>query len=113
MKKTRVASKQELVKHAAVKSKSGMIILGKCHADCFYLGTNIGLKMSSKPEDQGFFTNKGRYVDRKKAASIAKKANQLDTTDKRKVIYLLSEDIWYQRERFYYDYIKGYMEILR
>lgn len=92
----------EQIKHAAVKATNGMVLLGKCHADCFYQGQNIGMKMSSKSDDQGFFTNKGRYVNRKTAARIAKRAKQLDPKDKsRKVSYLLSEDIWYRRDVFY------------
>jgi hypothetical protein len=104
---------KEQIKHAVVKSVCGMIILGKCHADCFWQGKNIGLKMSSKSEDQGFFTNKGRYVNRKLAARIAKRAGQLDLNDKRrKVSFLISEDIWYQRERFEYSQSRGYFEVL-
>lgn len=102
----------EQVKHAAVKAENGMILLGKCHADCFYQGTNIGLKMSSKADDQGFVTSKGRYVKRDQAARIAKKAGQLKKDDKRKVRHLLSEDIWYQTERFVYTQCLGYVEIL-
>ncbi len=102
---------KEEIKHAAVKAVNGMILLGKCHADCFYQGSNLGLKMSSKADDQGFFTNRGRYVDRKTAARIAKKANQLDLKDKsRKVSYLLSEDIWYQRTIIYCQ-MRGYCRI--
>ena len=68
--------------------------------------------MSKKSEDQGFMTNKGRYVNRKIAARIAKRAKQLDPNDKsRKVTYLFSEDIWFQRERFIYCPIRGYTEV--
>lgn len=97
--------------HAAVKATNGMIILGKCHGDCFWQGKNIGLEMSSKADDQGFFTNKGRYVSRSVAARIAKRAGQLDPNDERKVGHLLSEDIWCQRERFEYSQSRGYFEV--
>ena len=103
---------KELIKHAAVKAENGMIFLGKCHADCFYQGKNVGFKMSDKAEDQGFFTNKRRYVNRKQAARIAKRAGQLDPKDKkRKVSHLLSEDIWYQTKRYVYTPALGYVEI--
>ncbi len=102
---------KEKILHAAVKDILGYIVLGKCHADCFWSGKNMGLKMSSKSSDQGFFTNKGRYVDRKKAATIAKRAGQLESKSTRKVSYLLSEDIWYQRERFEYSQARGYFEV--
>lgn len=40
------------------------------------------------------------------------KAKQLDQSDKkRKVVALLSEDIWYQRERFEYSQDRGYFEV--
>lgn len=99
---------KEKILHAAVKTTTGYVVLGKCHADCFYTGKSMGLEMSSKSEDQGFTTNKGRYVNRKIAANIAKKAKQVHTggnvgESKRKISYLLSEDIWYQRERYLYS----------
>lgn len=103
---------KELIKHAAVKAENGMIFIGKCHADCFHQGMNVGFKMSSKAEDQGFFTNKRRYVNREQAAKIAKRAGQLDPKDKkRKVSHLLSEDIWYQK-RFIYSPMTGYVEVV-
>lgn len=103
---------KEQIKHAAVKAKNGMVLLGKCHADCFFQGSSVGLKMSSRSEDQGFFTNKGRYVNRKLAARIARRAKQLDMKDKRrkKVSHLLSEDIWYQRTIIYCQ-MRGYCKI--
>ena len=100
----------EKITHAVVLTTKGIPLFGKCHADCFYQGKNTGLKMSSKADDQGFFTSKGRYVNRAIAAKIAKKAGQLDPKDKRKVSHLLSEDIWYQTDRFIYDYKLGYVE---
>lgn len=102
---------KEKIMHAAVKTVNGMIILGKCHGDCFWQGKNIGLKMSPKATDQGFFTNKGRYVDRESAARIAKRAGQLDPYSNRKVKVLISEDIWCQRERFEYSQSRGYFEV--
>jgi lactam utilization protein B len=104
---------KEVIKHAACKATNGMILLGKCHADCFYQARNIGLKIQKKSSAQGFYTNKGRYVDRIQAAIIAKKAKQLDPNDKRKVVALLSEDIWYQQDRYIYVQTRGYVETLK
>ena len=97
---------KELIKHAAVKATNGMILLGKCHADCFYQGSNIGLKMSSKATDQGFFTNKGRYVDRTEGAKIAVTSGQVI----KPCSFLFSEDLWCERDGglYQYDQIKGY-----
>lgn len=101
----------ERITHAAVKTTSKFICIGKCHADCFYQGQNMGFEMSKRSAAQGFMTNKGRYVQRDEAARIAKKAGQLNLKDKqRKVTHLLSEDIWYQR-RFLYCSMRGYVEI--
>lgn len=103
----------EVIKHAAVKSKTGMIILGKCHADCFDLARNTGIKMSKNPKDQGFITSKDRFVSRRLAAIIAKRAGQLESPRKsgRKVTYLFSEDIWYQTDKYIYTHIHGYVEM--
>ena len=102
----------EEIKHAAVKTTTGFICIGKCHADCFYQGRSMGFKMSSKSEDQGFMTNKGRYVDRKIAARIAKKANQIKPDgERKKVTYLLSEDIWYW-DQIVYCPMRGYLKIV-
>lgn len=103
---------KERIVHAAVKTVNGYVVIGRSHADCFYSGKNMGLEMSSKSKDQGFVSNKGRYVGRKVAAMIARRAKQLDPKSKRKVSYLLSEDIWYQRERFEYSQTRGYFEVV-
>ena len=102
----------ELIKHAACKTTTGMILLGKCHADCFYQAKNLGLQIRKRSDAQGFFTNKGRFVNREQAAIIAKRARQLAPDDKRKVKDLLSEDIWYQQDRFIYILTRGYVETL-
>lgn len=104
---------KEKIMHAACIATNGMILLGKCHADCFYQAKNIGLKLEKSSEAQGFYTNKGRYVTRADAAKIAKRAKQLDPNDKRKVTHLLSEDIWYQRTRYIYDQCRGYVEVMK
>lgn len=98
---------KERILHAAFKTKSGYVVTGKCHGDCFWKGRNMGLEMSSKAQDQGFVTSKGRYVNREKAALIAKRAGQIDTMK----AALISEDIWFQRERFEYSQTRGYFEV--
>ena len=108
----KIKGKEKII-HAAVKTVTGYIVIGKCHADCFYCGKNMGLEMSPKTRDQGFVTNKGRYVGRELAARISKRAGQLNKNDKSRsrVRVLLSEDIWYQRERFEYNQCRGYFEV--
>lgn len=99
----------EVIKHAAVKSNCGMVLIGKCHAHCFQQGANTGLDMSPKADDQGFFTSFGRYVDRKEAATIAVKAGQVRPL----IGVLFSEDLWSESigGKFKYDNIKGYYEL--
>jgi hypothetical protein len=104
---------KEEIRHAAVKAANGFLSIGKCHADCFYQLRNIGLKASFKSSAQGFVTNKGRYVNRKKAALIARKAKQiLKRHGKRSYpTSLLSEDIWYRRDIIYCQ-MRGYCKIV-
>lgn len=107
---SKIKGKERIV-HAAVKTVTGYVVIGKCHGDCFYSAKGMGLEMSSKSDDQGFVTSKGRYVNRKKAAQIAKRAKQLDPNEtRRKVSHLLSEDIWCQRPRYEYSQTRGYFE---
>lgn len=101
---------KERIVHAAVKAVGGFICIGKCHADCFFQGQSMGLEMQKKSSAQGFMTSKGRYVQRDEAAKIAKRSNQLVKDGKRKVTYLLSEDIWY-REDIIYCPMRGYCTI--
>lgn len=48
-------------------------------------------EVSINPRDQGFYTSKGRYVNREDGLIIARKANQVD-----RIIgsILTSEDLW-------------------
>lgn len=99
---------KEVIMHAALVAKSGMVFLGKSHADCFHQANAVGVEVSSKADHQGFFTNRGRFVDRKVAAKIADRAGQLS----KPTTVLLSEDLWSPTGggRFKYDSIKGYFE---
>jgi hypothetical protein len=99
---------KESIKHAAVKDVKGIIVIAKSHGDCFIKGRCIGLNMSPKAKDQGFFTSKGRFVSREVAAKIAKKAKQIDA--RRKCPILISEDIWY-RDEFVYCPVRGYLKV--
>lgn len=48
--------------------------------------------ISRYPEDQGFYTSKGRFVDRREAMIIAKAAGQFDTNSTKEILY--SEDLY-------------------
>lgn len=97
----------ELIKHAAVKSVDGQIFMAKQHADCFGKAHYIKVKLSSKAEDQGFVTNKGRYLTRGEAAKLALESGQIDKVTP----ILFSEDLWCPtyEGKYDYDHIKGYL----
>lgn len=49
-------------------------------------------EISRYPEDQGFYTSKGRFVDRKEAMIIAKEAGQVENLGTREMLF--SEDLY-------------------
>lgn len=49
-------------------------------------------EISRNPADQGFYTSKGRFVDRKEAMIIAKTSGQFDTNSTKEILY--SEDLY-------------------
>lgn len=49
-------------------------------------------EISRYPEDQGFYTSKGRFVDRRDAMIIAKNAGQFDKNSSKEILY--SEDLY-------------------
>lgn len=65
------------------------IELGYRHHDIWMRFPN---ELSAEPEDQGFYTSKGRYVDRKEALEVAILANQLPRYDGPRI--LISEDLY-------------------
>lgn len=98
----------ETIRHAVVKSIEGQMFLGKSHSDCFHQAMNLNIEMSKLACDQGFITNKGRFLDRKAAAKIAINSGQV----KDDITILHSEDLWHLASggKFEYDTIKGYYE---
>lgn len=97
----------ELIKHAAVKGPEGLVFFGKCHADCFYQAMNVGLRLPSPAENQGFFTSRGRFVTRSQAHRIAAEAGQIKNSGPE---ILFSEMLWSPTDdgQFEYDSVKGY-----
>lgn len=65
------------------------------HCDCFKYATSIGIdavkeEIGTAVKDQGFYTRLGRYLNRKEAASYARRVKQIDAP----VSILFSEDLW-------------------
>ena len=108
MKKPDTLNEPEVLKHAAVRTKDGNILLGKCHADCFHQGANTGIEMSEKALDQGFMSSHGRYLNREEAFLVAVGAEQITGAGNGGV--LGSEDLWSKQSggKYKYDTVKGY-----
>lgn len=66
-----------------------LIEIGYRHHDIF---VRFRGEVSEKPEDQGFYTSEGRFVDRYEACKIAKEADQIEIDDEKMVLY--SEDLY-------------------
>lgn len=66
-----------------------LIEIGYRHHDIFM---RFKGEVSKKSEDQGFYTSKGRFVDRREACKIAKEAGQIEVDDEKTVLY--SEDLY-------------------
>ena len=66
-----------------------LIEIGYRHHDIFIRFKD---EVSRKPEDQGFYTSDGRFVDRYEACKIAKESDQIEVDDEKTVLY--SEDLY-------------------
>lgn len=83
--------------HQPVNVETGIVICGRRHHNCYavlagLLGHDKGKLLVGK-SGQGFLTDRNRFVGRKEAYLIAKKAGQLLREDS-KVHVLTSEDIY-------------------
>lgn len=79
----------------------GVVVLGHRHGDIIRNVYNLlGLRSVERGEnsigayEQGFLTNTDRFVDRKEAAQIAMKKNQILDLSRFNENHLYSEDLW-------------------
>ena len=79
----------------------GIVLLGHRHGDIIKnLGNLLGLRSVENGEnsvgeyEQGFLTNKNRFVDRKEGAEIAINANQIKDLERFNPNQLFSEDLY-------------------
>jgi hypothetical protein len=84
--------------HQPSNIKTGIVVAGLRHHNCLItlyslLGDNYDVRKCG-PDNQGFITNKDRFVHRKEALTIATKRNQLICTPHNPRIGLFSEDIF-------------------
>ena len=72
----------------------GIVFSGWRHLNCLYQMVAItGLRNAEAGEsEQGFLTNKNRFVDRKEGAKIALATNQIDKLEYGTILY--SEDLY-------------------
>ena len=96
---------KERITDAAIMRNDGILSLDKSHADIIKKSPMGSCKTGS---EQGFWTSKQRFVDRKEALKIAIEARQIDKDMKTiRQAGLLSENIWADTAHKY-DKIKGY-----
>ena len=104
-----MTNEKETIKHAVVKSESGAMFLGKCHADCFVQMMALKIMPSDASKDQDFITSEGRYVTRREAELIAIGACQIN---RKSFGSLCSEELWDKKSggKHDYDSVRGYCE---
>lgn len=80
---------------------TGFVICGMRHSNCIFIFSKIvGFPYSKKSlkimrtEEQGFITNKNRFVTRLEALEIAISQNQIITGEGNKNLGLFSEDLY-------------------
>ena len=72
-------------------SDDHLCILGYRHHNIIH---NFKDLIDKSPKAQGFYTSKGRFVNRAEAYKIAKKAGQIRRNKKRLIPCLFSEDLY-------------------
>ena len=101
----------EHIIHAAIRYPSvRCLVYGKDHAGCMQQAIGkLRITETCSNRNQGFLTNKFRFVLRGEAAEIAIAAGQIDESIRGKV--LLSEHFWNSKlgGKYYYDSVSGYI----
>jgi hypothetical protein len=89
--KARIDGQPELIVSAAIRYKGWIFSVERPgrHGDCINFMHSLGLDYT----DQGFLTNRGRFVDRKEAADIVTASGQTEPRDNCGG-HLFSEDVW-------------------
>lgn len=72
-------------------SDDHLCILGYRHYNIIH---NFKGLIDKSLEAQGFYTSRGRFVDRAEAYKIAKKAGQIRNNNKRLILHLFSGDLY-------------------
>lgn len=101
----------EHITHAAILYPTvRCIIYGKDHAGCIKQTVKkLGIAERCTQRNQGFLTNKFRFVSRSEASEIAIAAGQIDK--KRRGMFLTSEHFWHRAlgGKHIYDSVLGYI----
>lgn len=85
------AIKRKKPKGKADCSDDHLCILGYRHYNIIH---NFKGLIDKSLEAQGFYTSRGRFVDRAEAYKIAKKAGQIRNNNKRLILHLFSGDLY-------------------
>ena len=76
---------------SAIKIRTGLIITGRRHHNCFELMQNMGIPQNYVGDSiQGFITFCGKFLNRQQAAKVAYKNGQISKLKNT----LYSEDLW-------------------
>lgn len=88
--KARIDGQQELIVAAAIRCGDVFVSVERPgrHGNCINFLHHLGVPY----RDQGFMTNRGRFVDRDEAAEIVAAAGQASKRDG--INGLFSEDVW-------------------
>lgn len=80
---------------AALDGRTGYIVCGRRHHNCFHLSAIIDPKRRylKKEKEQGFLTSRNRFVNRHEAGKIAFDAGQI-SEPVTSPLGLFSEDLW-------------------
>lgn len=75
---------------------TGLVFYGLCHAHCYYTACEVSGKRTCQLGDreEGFVTNKNKFVNREEAFIIAVKQNQILDLNNTRGKTLYSEDIF-------------------
>lgn len=104
---------KEKIAHACIRRTDGVIAKGRSHSEIIH-NSPYGTCKTNNRLDQGFVTNKNRFVSRVEAKEIAFNSGQIPEVHYKLInnIGLISENLW-SDNNFDYCKSKGYFKTIR